>query len=291
MTLNQLEYFCAVCRYHSITRAADELFVSQPTISVALRNLENEFHLRLFNHGKNQISLTPEGEAFYQKAEQILNSCQDFQAEFSSLASCRRPLKVGIPPMLSTVFFPHLMTEFQKKHNIPLQLLSHGSVRACSLVESEELDVAIANLDFYNVDKFNFHVMLEDSYVFCVSKSHPLAKHASVSIEEIGDTPLILFSSDSVQNRTVISRYQSLRRQPNILMYSSQLYTMLSFIREGLGGAFFYRSIPIEDPDVVRIPITPPITSNIGLVWKKGVYINEATSQFIGFIKGVKWEK
>lgn len=237
MTLNQLEYFCAVCRYHSITRAADELFVSQPTISVALRNLENEFHLRLFNHGKNQISLTPEGEAFYQKAEQILNSCQDFQTEFSSLANSRRPLKVGIPPMLSTVFFPHLMTEFQAKHSIPLQLLSYGSVRACSLVESEELDVAIANLDFYNVDKFNFHIMLEDSYVFCVSKNHPLAKHETLSIEEIGDTPLILFSSDSVQNRTVISVTSLCGSQHSDVLQSALYYAELH--PGGPGRCFF----------------------------------------------------
>ena len=65
MTLNQLEYFCAVCRCHSITKAADELYVSQPAISVAIKKLEKEFHLRLFNHGKNSISLTREGEEFY----------------------------------------------------------------------------------------------------------------------------------------------------------------------------------------------------------------------------------
>jgi len=53
MTLTQLEYFCTVCRYHSITRAADALYVSQPTISTSIRDLEKEFHLKLFNHGKN----------------------------------------------------------------------------------------------------------------------------------------------------------------------------------------------------------------------------------------------
>ena len=55
MTLTQLEYFCMVCRYHSITRAADALYVSQPTISTSIRDLEKEFHLKLFNHGKNKI--------------------------------------------------------------------------------------------------------------------------------------------------------------------------------------------------------------------------------------------
>lgn len=55
MTLTQLEYFCMVCRYHSITRAAKALYVSQPTISTSIRDLEKEFHLKLFNHGKTEF--------------------------------------------------------------------------------------------------------------------------------------------------------------------------------------------------------------------------------------------
>ena len=80
MTLNQLEYFCAVCRYHSITRAAESLFVSQPTISASIRNLEKEFHLRLFTHGQNRITLTNDGSLFYKKAEYVLHRgvCQEF---------------------------------------------------------------------------------------------------------------------------------------------------------------------------------------------------------------------
>lgn len=154
MTLNQLAYFCAVCRYHSITRAANELYVSQPTISVAIRNLENEFHIRLFNHGKNQLALTPEGEAFYKKADHLLHYSQDLYSEFSLTARGNESIRLGIPPILSTVFFPEIMLAFQEKTRIPLQLFEYGSVRACKMVESEELDLAIANLDFYNVTNF-----------------------------------------------------------------------------------------------------------------------------------------
>lgn len=108
MTLTQLEYFCMVCRYRSITRAADALFVSQPTISTSIRDLEKEFHLKLFNHGKNRISLTKDGESFYQKAEYILKQTQELYNDFSNSEENRRPLRIGIPPMISTVFFQEL---------------------------------------------------------------------------------------------------------------------------------------------------------------------------------------
>lgn len=70
MTLTQLEYFCMVCRYHSITRAADALYVSQPTISTSIRDLEKEFHLKLFNHGKTEF-LSPKTERPFIRKQNI----------------------------------------------------------------------------------------------------------------------------------------------------------------------------------------------------------------------------
>ena len=74
MTLNQLRYFCTAAQYHSITQAAKSLFVTQPTISIAIRELEKEFSISLFHTTKNRLELTADGEYFYQKAYHILES-------------------------------------------------------------------------------------------------------------------------------------------------------------------------------------------------------------------------
>ena len=284
MTLNQLEYFCAVCRYHSITRAANELYVSQPTISVALRDLENEFHIRLFHHGKNRISLTQEGEAFYRKAEHLLGFTQEMYTEFSGLNHVKYPLKIGIPPMLSTIFFPMLLDEYRKVSDIPVELHECGSIRACELVENEELDVALVNLDFYNVEKFNYHVMMEDHYVFCVSKAHKLAGEKAVTFDMLKHEPVILFRTDSVQNRTISARFNAHGIVPNIMLHSSQLYTIDKFLKEGQAGAVLYSSIPVDHAEIVSLPIDPAITSKIGLVWKKGTFLTNRISSFVDFI-------
>ena len=72
MKITQLEYFCATCRHHSITQAARELYVTQPAISSAIRELEKEFSINLFVRSKNHVTLTKEGELFYQKAQDML---------------------------------------------------------------------------------------------------------------------------------------------------------------------------------------------------------------------------
>ena len=285
MKLNQLEYFCAVCRYHSITRAAEELYVTQPTISVAIRELENELKLRLFHHEKNRISLTKEGEAFYQRAEALLKETRSIVTEFSSLGAKETPIRIGIPPLVSTVFFPRLTDEFQEKTGLTVQLFEYGSVKACNLVQEEKLDCALVNMDFYNIDQFNAHVLMEDKYVYCVGRNHKYAREKEVTFDMLRDEKLILFNTDSVQNETVTARYRAMGMEPDVIAYTSQLYTILNYLRSGSCGALLYSVLPANPRDFVQIPITPEITSKFGVIWKKGIFVPERTNKFIEYIK------
>ncbi len=285
MTLTQLEYFCAVCRYHSITRAAEALYVSQPTISASLRDLEKEFHLRLFNHGRNRILLTKDGEAFYQKAEYILRRTQELYTDFSNIEKDRHPLRIGIPPIISTVFFPRVTNLFQEQYDIPVQLLEYGSLRARTQLDAEQLDIAMANLDFYNLDKYNSYVMMEDRSVYCVARTHRYAKESEITMDMLAEEPIILFNMDSVHTQTVTTRLRSAGITPHIRMYCSQLVTVLNCVRGGDCGAFLYSTIGVNPRDFVMIPVSPEITNKFGLIWKKGVYIPDQLTRFIEFMQ------
>ena len=288
MTLNQLEYFCTVCRYHSITRAAEILFVSQPTISMSIRKLEEEFGLSLFRHNGNRIELTQEGMEFCRMAETLLQQSQDMYTEFAKIAGGKWPLKIGIPPLISTIFFPRMIDAFQAENDIPVQLFEYGSVRACSLVDSGELDVALVNMDYYNIDELNHHVIMEDDYVFCVSRTHRLAKSEQVTFSMLADEQIIVFNTDSVQNATVDAGFRGAGLRPNIFMHCSQLGTILNFVRGGQYGAFLYSRLAVNPRDFVLLPVSPRITSRFGVVWKKGGTPSIRTSKFVTFAKKYK---
>ena len=156
MKIIQLEYFCAVCRYHSITQAAQKLYVTQPAISNAIRELEKEFSVSLFSRTKNHIVLTKEGEAFYQKASVLLDNIHETTSKLYDLGKQVAPIRIGIPPLLSTVFFPDMLTGFYKKYpDTPVELFEYGSVRAANLVLEDTLDLALVNLNFYETNKLN----------------------------------------------------------------------------------------------------------------------------------------
>ena len=241
MTLNQLRYFCTASRCHSITKAAEELYVTQPTISMAIRDLEIEFGISLFSRKGNQLILTQEGESFYEKATYILQYCNELQADYSSMSRVKPPLRIGIPPMLSTVFFPELLTAFHEKHpEIAVVLEEYGSVRACNLIQDDTLDVALVNMEQYNIDKFHNTVLADDQIVFCVSNDHKLAEKETVTIKEMSKEQLIFFNPDSVQNQLLKMRFEMDGYKPNVVMRSSQIYTTLQFVKTGKYGCFLY---------------------------------------------------
>lgn len=284
MTLSQLRYFCSASRNHSVTKAAQELYVTQPTISLAIRELENEFKLTLFSREGNRLELTSEGELFYQKASRLLEYSAEIQNEFTTIGRSRPPLKIGIPPMFSTIFFPELLNAFSEAHpDIPVELYEFASIRACELVQGEQLHLALANMEIYNIDKFSNCILSTDRLMYCVSSEHPLAGRPCVKMEDFDGEDILLFNSDSVQIQLLKERFELLKIHPHVLMRSSQLYTVLKFIRQGNCGCFLFSSMMPQFPEYVWLPLDPPLKVGIGIVWKKGRYVSNEMRQFISF--------
>lgn len=272
MTLNQLRYFCTASRCHSITKAAEELYVTQPTVSVAIRDLEIEFGISLFYRKGNSLVLTQEGEELYNKATYILQYCNELQADYSSMARVKPPLRIGIPPMLSTVFFPELLIAFHDQYpEIAVVLEEYGSVRACNLVQDDTMDLALVN----------------DQVVFCVSDDHRLADKEVVTTKEMSKESLIFFNADSVQNQLLKTRFETDDYVPDIVMRNSQIYTILQLVKTCKYGSFLYSSMTdkFASSGIKGIPLSPPIRIKIGMIWKKGKYISDNMQKFLNFTR------
>ena len=282
MTLAQLRYFCTAAQYHSITKAAEALFVTQPTISIAVRDLEKEFSLTLFSHANNHLVLTSEGEEFYRKAHAILASCEEMQAEYSSLERHRVQVRIGIPPMLSTVFFPELLDAFHAKHpDIWLELQEFGSIRACDLVQDDVLDIALINMEIPNVDKFHTRQLASEPLYYCVCSGHHYEHEPEIRIEMLDGESLILYNQDSVQNRILQAQFSALDIHPHVIMRSSQIPTILKFMRQGRCGCFLYKDMIPLFPEIIGIPLKPEIRTKAGLVWRRGRYLNSGMQKFL----------
>ena len=276
MKLTQLEYFCVAARYHNITKAAKELFVTQPSISNAIKALEEEFGVNLFFRNNNKLTLTPEGELFYKSAEGLLAHADSVETEFHELRKKITPIRIGIPPMLGTIYLPELYLSL--KENFPevdFRLFEFGSIKACELVLEEKLDIAIVNAE---------QPATEDLY-FCVAPDHPLAEQKTILLTMLANEPLILFNTDSVQVMTLTRQFKAVGVTPHVILNTSQITTLINMVKSGHVGTFLYRSIVEAHPDLIGIPVMPSIEQRIGVIWKKGKHQNTTAEKVIKYIE------
>lgn len=286
MKLTQLEYFCVAARYHNITKAARELFVTQPSISNAIKALEEEFGVNLFFRNNNKLTLTPEGEIFYKSAEELLAHADSVESKFHELRKKVTPIRIGIPPMLGTIYLPELYLSLNESFpNVDLRLFEFGSIKACNLVLEEKLDIAIVNAEQPSIDKCNSRIIDTEDLLFCVAPDHPLAGQKTLLLTMLADEPLILFNTDSVQVMTLTRQFKAVGVNPHIILNTSQITTLINMVKSGHMGTFLYRSIVEKHSDIVGIPVMPSIEQRIGVIWKKGKYQNTTTEKVIKFIE------
>lgn len=286
MKLNQLEYFCAAVECRSITAAAKKLYVTQPAISGAIRELEKEFSVTLFSHARNKMTLTEEGRLFYERSDALLREVEAARQQLSDLGSARQTVNVGIPPLWGTTFFPDLLRDFNRRYpNIRLVFYEYGSARAAALVKEKVLDVALANLSQDDPESFRSVCIGKDHFVIAADPGHPLAARESVALEDLEGVPLVMYNTDSVQNSVILSRFEAMGVTPDIQIYTSQIYTMKSMLHNSPSVGFFYASLLQDHPDLVGIPIVPRIEQKVGLLWRKAKYTPSGAESFISFVR------
>lgn len=287
MKLFQVLYFVTVCNnQNNISRAAEKLHISQPSISNAIRELEEEFGVCLFQRINRKLYVTEEGEAFLNMATDLLSRSEEIVSKMQDLGNRKNHIKIGIPPMIGSFLFPAIFQEFTQLYpSIELEAFEDGSLQILKLLEKDALDVAIITLNNSNLKHFYAVNILDTEMVFCTSKDHPLASHFDISFEEIANEPLILLKPGSYQCHVIESSLKACGIVPRTILHTNQLSTIATFLKKRIASAFLFREIAATMPNTAAIPLRYPIKIHVGMVWKKGGFIYSDTANFIHFVK------
>ena len=116
-------------------------------------------------------------------------------------------------------------------------------------------------------------------------RSTSVAALDRLDMEQLDQQNILLFHQDSVQNRILMQRFEHLHIQPRIIMHSSQLMTVLKFLRRGNCGCFLFKSMLPMVPELVSIPLSTPIPVRAGLIWKQGRHLNKGMQCFVDFCR------
>jgi DNA-binding transcriptional LysR family regulator len=212
-------------------------------------------------------------------------------SQMKNMGNNRNHVKIAVPAMISTFLFPQIFNAYSKLYpDLELEMLETGSLQARKLVDANSVDLGITILDSAVEDAYNVVPLVKTELVFCVSKKHPLANCKTISFKQLADQQIILFKADSYQNIFIKRAFSEVGVQPNILLYSSQLYTIKEFLSYGNVGAFLYRQVAEMDDDLVCIPLEQSIFQDIVLIWTKSGSLYSDAENFIQFAKHLQYK-
>lgn len=286
MELRQLEYFQMASRLRNITRAAERLRVSQPNITVAIKKLEAELGIQLFDRSQKQLSLTPEGAVFLNRVELALRNIQDAVLEVNDYKQLQKgTIKIGIPPMMGAYLFPRIFSSFQRRYShLDIFMHEEGSVAIREQLEQDELDFGIVILSGAS-SHLQLLPMTKSQIVCCVPEDSELATKKSLTLQDIADSNIIMLKEGSFLRQLILTKMKESSITPNIVLESNQVVTLKGLVASGVGVAFLLDMVIEDTPGLKAIPLADPIFVDVGLAWKKDRYISKAAQSFIDFCK------
>lgn len=284
MNLKQLEYFLAVCKYKNITRAAEHLHISQPSITMSIKSLEDNLGVALIDRSNKKIAITDEGMILKERAINIMAKIEDTEQEIRDWGSQqKRIVRIGVPPMIGSFLFPKIFIELSNSFpNVTLKAFENGSLETRKLLEDGKIDLAFIILESY--DQTDSKSIVKTQVQFCVNKNNSLSMYKKIDLNKIGQEPIIMLKEGFYHNKIVNDRFIEAGIQPNIIYSSNQLDTIKSFVKHSLGSTFLIKEIVQNEEEIVSIPLSAPIEVNIGLVWNSHRYLPRIVKELIDFI-------
>jgi DNA-binding transcriptional LysR family regulator len=285
MDLRQARYFVEIARLGSFTRAAERLRIAQPAISMAIRRLEDELELTLFNRQDKRVTLTAEGETLLEHARRLLADVRAAEQEMADLRGLEKgDVRIGIPPMLSSYFFPGIIRDFAQRYpRLNLSVYGDGAGRIQQMLGQGELDMGVI-AERSVLESLEARHFLKEEVMICVPCEHPFAARRSVGFVEFAREPLVFYKEGYYQRELLLDKFKAGGVEPRIVFETNLFSLVKSLVREGMGISTFLRMVVAGDSDLAAVSFDPPLYLDLVIAWKRGAYLSRANRAFVDFL-------
>ena len=288
MKLQQLKYFNALCRLKSFSKVASTFKVSQPTVSYAIKSLEEDLGAQLFlrNQSHTDVSLTKEGELFKKYS---LNALQQLDMGITAVKNAHDGrIKIGLTAALSRFFdLTKHISSLEEIFGTEIGLLEDGSKEITKKIISNKLDIALfgtskevfsSNLDLKKIATFPFKL--------AVPKKHPLSKESHVHLSQLEHEKFILFNEHFIHNEVFWKFMNSYGIIPNILAEVSDIQGFENFIQQKNTIGLLVDFLKLDGIQLIDLDEPEPVQFYLYLAKQKnGKVTDEAFNEMELYIK------
>lgn len=287
ISLQDLRYFMALVEHGHFGKAAEQCFVSQPTLSGQIKKLEASLGVQLFERSNRKVLITEAGETLAEHAKRIL---QEVDRMVISANNLQNPLagnfRLGAFPTLSTYIFPDLVPKLsQKLPELRLILIEEKTDQLLAQLKEGQIDAALLALPIHN-DGLETMSLFCDEFELAVPKNHPLSQHKQIHYEMLAEhNVLLLEEGHCLRDQALdVCHLNNIKEEQEFR--ATGLETLRQMVKAGTGITFMPK-IAIRDNDdgITYIPFRDPVpVREIGLVWRKSLHRQEVIDQIVKLI-------
>ena len=288
MEIRVLRYFLTVIREENITRAADILHITQPTLSRQLAAMEEELGVRLFERGSRRIALTEEGMLLRRRAEEIVSLADKTEQELAVQgASLEGKITIGAGESASVQRLAACCEAFQARHpRVVFDLLTAAADVVQEQMDRGLIDVGLL-IEPVDMRKYDYIRMdVREEWGAFMRAEDPLAREAGISADALMQLPLILPRRPSMQSE-LANWFGSTYSQLNVRFTSNLSTNSCIMVQKGLGYALAIRgAMPfLDDRQLAFVPLSPALRTTSVLAWRRQQPFSPAATKFIEFSK------
>lgn len=269
ITIEQIQYFLAVKKLNSFSLAANELSISQSSLSKQIKALETELDTILFDRTFRVTKLTTAGEEFLIYAEKFLEDYNSIIQKMKKHSiSKKSTLKLGTIAVLTQYGLTSKIAAFKNKYsNIDINIFEDENDAILNMLSKSEIDIAIARDFNISRDLFNVITLAEDELIIVTSNNHPFRKRKYISFADLRDEKFIICAKSGIYDICVkeCSKHDF---TPNVVYNISKIETILGLVSEGLGITLMVNNVlrPFNNSNILIHQLKNPINSNLVLV-------------------------
>lgn len=287
MTLRHMKIYVTVFQHCNITRAAEELHLAQPSVSLAVKELEEYYGVQLFERRGRRILPTEAGREFYGYALHIASLFDEMETRIKNWDKIGT-LRIGTSITIGTHILPDLLHRFQKQFP---EVRIETEINNSSIIEQRVLDNAIdIGLIENQPEHGDIHAaaFMQDELCAIVPPGHPLGRRKKVTLEQLAEAPFLMREKGSAGREILDAAFELLQKKIHPVMESVSTQAIVKGVSEGLGVAvlpYLLVRRDIEEGVVEQVPLAEPIERNLNIIYHKSKYLTGNMNAFMELCK------
>ena len=291
MDIRTLRYFVEVVRQQSFTRAAEKLYVTQPTISKMLKNLEDELNCTLLIRDGRKLLMTDTGQVVFERGLAILDEFRQLEAELSDINHLNKGvLRLGIPPMVGMLMAGPIGLFRQRYPGVELKISEFGGLTVQQAVMNGELDLAMTALPVEEESALTTLPLFSHPLCVLVPRSGEWLEQTSVSPTQLAAHPLLIYNEDFALSRQLMQLFARHDVKPRIAVRSGQWDFLAAMVQAGVGVAILPEPIcrKLDEKTLRWLPLESELRWQLGMIWREGVYLSHSAQAWLKCCGGFK---